>query len=129
PDVVLGESELTFAWQAAPGTSEHFLLVAEHAFDPASWSGLPSAGDIQVVRVARPVVDWSALGRTLAAGTRVWWGAADRDPATGRIAFSAVRTTFVLPRFSNQAEQSPLMSTSPIGHEPLAPSGPRHIHL
>ena len=128
-DATLSEAGLTFAWTPAPGTSEHFLLVSEQPFDPAGWTALPSSGDVRVVRTESPVVAWSALGKSLTADTRLWWAAADRDPKSGRTTMSSVRTAFVLRRFSNQSELSPLVAVSPIGRAVPEPSTHRMVHL
>ena len=128
-DATLSESGLTFAWTPAPGTSEHFLLLSEQPFDPSNWAGLPSGGEVRIVRAERPIVAWSDLGKSLGADTRLWWAAADRDPKSGRTAISAVRTAFVIHRFSNQAESSPLIAVSPIGRATPDAAARSIIHL
>ncbi len=128
-DARLTETELTFAWTAAPGTSEHFLLISERPFDPSSWTSLPTIADVRVVRATRPVVGWSQVGIDLTADAHVWWAAADRDPVTGRLIVSGVRSTVVLRRFWNRAAPSPLVSISPVGRATPAATGPHRIHL
>ena len=113
-DVTQSESGLTFAWRTAPGTDRHYLLWSEREFDTAPLRALPAGGDIHVVASKRGIVEWSALGERLTSDTRLYWAAADIGP-TGQITFSPVRTLFVLRRFANQAERSPLVAVSPIG--------------
>lgn len=128
-DATLSEAGLTFAWTPAPGTSEHFLLVSEQPFDPTGWTSVPASGVVRVVRAESPVVAWSDLGKSLSSDTRLWWAAADRDPKSGRTTMSAVRTAFVIHRFSNQSEQSPLVAVSTIGRAMPEPSAHRMVHL
>lgn len=127
-DATLSESGLTFAWRAAPGSTQHYLLVSERPFDTAGLTALPASSDIRVTATATPVVDWASLRRSLDRDTRLYWAAADVAPS-GRVAFSPVRSVYALRRFSNRAEASPLVAVSPIGIEAAAPGGPRTIHL
>jgi hypothetical protein len=129
-DVTIPEAAVRFAWSAAPGTSRHYLLVSREPFDPRGWTTLPAGGAVEVREVARPIASLDEVGLHLDADARLYWAAADADPGTGRVAFSDVHTCFVLRKFSNRVEQSPLISVSPIGREePAATPGAWRIRL
>lgn len=129
-DVTIPESAVRFAWSPAPGARRHYLLYSREPFDPRAWTALPSAGSVEVRELERPMASLDELGLRLDADGRLYWAAADVDPGTGRVAFSDVRSCYVLRKFANRVEQSPLLAVSPIGREaPPAGAGSYRIRL
>jgi hypothetical protein len=112
PGAVVDESALRFAWVKVSGTSRHYLLLSRAPFETGGWSMLPRDPAIQVRALARPVAALDELGIEPVADAPLWWAAADQDPASGHVWFSAARSVSVIPRFTHPMAASPLLEAS-----------------
>jgi Subtilase family/FlgD Ig-like domain len=129
-DAVVYESGLRFAWQPAPGTARHFLLVSRTPFETRGATRLPADDGLRVVPLSHPIASLEDAGLTISGDQPVYWAAAGTSADGRRTWMSDVRRVVVLGRFMNRVEPSPLVSVSPIlSAHPVEHVGPDRIHL
>ena len=83
PGEKLVESAVRFAFQTPAGLEKPVLVLSRQAFDPSSWTELPSGSDFVLKDAADAAVSLASTEINVVADTPLWWAVAARRPAHG----------------------------------------------
>jgi subtilase family protein/flagellar hook capping protein FlgD len=102
------ENAARFAFEA-PAGARATLLLSRRPFDPSSWSEIPELEGLTAREAAQRVLSLAEAGVKLEQDQRLWWAVAVRDPGSGRLAVSEVRSFTALRKFANRMAASPFL--------------------
>jgi len=92
-------------FEIAPGAAgiELRIVVAKFRFDPSGWSTLPDGPAWTIVPCGTEPIALEPLGLADRTDTPLWWAVVWKDPRSGALRASEVRSFTLVPRFANRA--------------------------
>lgn len=136
------ESAARFAFELPRGLTDAKLVISRRAFDPRGWTEIPTDQEFVVTAASNAAASLAQAGIAIDADATLWWAVAARDPRTGALRVSDVRSFTALRKFANRVAPSPYLMPGTRGRMAdagvdarVAPSGntvggaPRLPHL